>query len=606
MSTATISTSAAVLSRDPGVRLEHEVVQWCESLYQQAIQDKDREREVRDTMKLLDYLEGKQWTEKMRRARSRPVINKTFKHFWENIGLLTDLALDFQVKLFNKIGDYSEFEEMLNKLAVHWALRSDFEATLQDIVIYGLLHTGYAKLQWNSSLNGGMGDIQMIPIAPWNMIVVGAASDLQQAECIIYHRVVTVEHLIRTYGETALRVRPDPQYSDLSGAEIQKPRHISKESWNRMGHVLRQLTGETPETITAQYQMVMLKEFWLRDDSVNETSEPVWVPNPNFSWSYLVQPGEKLYPRGRVIVTAGGCVLADSPNPYWHAKFPFASFRPFRVPWSLSGMSPLKPILQMNNIINRINGGILDMIIHIIEPTLIAPKAAFPPADWEALDPSAYGAKIKYNNNSPKAPEFQSKRELPAFVFSYLQEISKEAESTSTGNAMTQALGKKQVPGGDALEQIKHSRTTPVRVQSRALESFLRDSGSMGVSNMLQFYSVGHRIEILGGEGITSADYRPIYGEAVPKGIKPEEFVRKFMFIIKPGSTLAVEKSEKIQYAFKLRQMGDLSSRGLFRVLDQNFNFERNKNELLEEARLKLLVAAANAAVTGKGQHGRK
>jgi hypothetical protein len=351
--------------------------------------------------------------------------------------------------------------------------------------------------------------------------------------------------------------------------------------------------------------MTMLKEFWLRDDAVNEASEPVWVPNDKFSWSYLVQPGEKLYPRGRVIVTAGGCVLADSPNPYWHAKFPFSTFRPFRVPWKLSGMPAMKPIMQMNNILNRVNGGILDMIISIIEPTLIAPKAAFPPADWEALDPGAYGAKIKYNNNSPKAPEFQARRELPAFVLTYLQDISKEAEATSTGSAITQALGKKQIPGGDALETIKNSRSTPVRVQSRALESFLRDSGYMGICNMLQFYSVGHRIEILGGKGITSADYRPIYGEARPSGMKPEEFVRKFSFVIKPGSTLAIEKNDKIQAAFQLRKMGDLSSRGLFRLIEPNFNFERNKEELLEEARLKLLVAAANAALTGKGQHGK-
>jgi len=595
--------ATAVITNDPAQDFEHEVVQWCEALYQQAMNDRDRDKEIRDTMKLIDYLEGKQWMERMRRARSRPVVNKTFKHFWENIGLLTDLALDFQVKLFNKIGDYSEFEKMLNKLAVHWAMKSDFEATLQDVVVYSMLHTGYAKIQWNPSLNAGMGDVQMIPVAPWNMLIIGAGTNLQDAECICYHHVVTLEHLIRTYGETARRVKPDPQYSDLSGTEVMKPKHVSKESWNRMGTVLRQLLGDSPETIAAQYQMVMLKEFWMKDDSVNTSSEPIWVPNDKYSWSYLVQPGEKLYPRGRVIVIAGGCVLSDSPNPYWHAFFPFISFRPFRVPWKLSGMSPMRPIMQMNNVINRVNGGIMDMIIHIIEPTLIAPKAAFPPGDWEALDPSAYGAKIKYNNNAPRPPEFQSKRELPAFVFSYLQEISKEAESTSTGSAITQALSKKQVPGGDALEQIKNSRSTPVRVQSRALETFIRTGGYMTICNMLQFYSVGHRIEVLGGEGIASADYRPIYGEARPQGMKPEDFVRKFMFVIKPGSTLAIEKSEKIQYAFKLRSMGDLSSRGLYRILDDNFDFERNKEELLEEARLKLIVAAANAALTGKGQH---
>jgi len=125
----------------------------------------------------------------------------------------------------------------------------------------------------------------------------------------------------------------------------------------------------------------------------------------------------------------------------------------------------------------------------------------------------------------------------------------------------------------------------------------------MTVCNMLQFYSVGHRIEILGGDGITSADYRPLYGEVRPVGIEPEAFVRKFAFNIKPGSTLGAEKNDKIQMALLLQQRGLLSARNLFRVLDGNINYETNRNELLSEAKDKLLVAAAAAAISGKGQH---
>jgi hypothetical protein len=51
-----------------------------------------------------------------------------------------------------------------------------------------------------------------------------------------------------------------------------------------------------------------------------------------------------------------------------------------------------------------------------------------------------------------------------------------------------------------------------------------------------------------------------------------------------------------------LRKLGDLSSKNLFKRIDPNFDFEGNKQELIEEARTKLLIAAANAALTGKGQ----
>jgi hypothetical protein len=605
MATATVT---GPVNLPPAMKLEQDVLSWTDSLYTQAVEDKDRERETKDALKIIDYLEGKQWADKARFARSRPVINKFQRHFWESVGLLTDLALDFNVKLFDKLNDYSEFEHLLNLLAVHWAEANDFEDRLYDVVLYGLLHSGYAKLQWNSSLNGGLGDIELVPIAPWNIAFVGGnGQNIQQSEATIYHHVVTLEHLHRTYGETARRVKGDADYSgggSFGGtSKGLRPKHISKESWSRIqGTPLQKvLSGPGTAEELAQYPMVMQKEFWIRDDQINERKESVVVGHPLANWSYLVEPGMKLYPRGRVIITAGGCVLEDAPNPYWHAKFPFSSFKPYRVPWKDSGVSPTKPWIQMSNIMNRIYGGILDQINSIIEPALIAPKAAFPAADWDSLDPGASGAKIKYNNNSPRPPEFAKKTEMPAWVFQYLQEISKEYEMSSSASAVGQALGKKQVPGGDALEQIISSRSFPMKVQSRGLTSFIKDIGYMGISNMLQFYSVAHRQAILGTKGITESDFQPIYGQARPSGMKGEDFVRKFQFIIKPGSTLTIEKDDKIKYAFALSKLGKLSDRGLYRQLDQNFDFTRNQKELLEEAKIKLMVGAAAAAMGGKG-----
>lgn len=604
--------TTATLSPPPmssAMKLEADVVQWTEDLYNQTVEDRDREKDIKESLKIIDYLEGKQWSDKARFARSRPVINKFQRHFWESVGLLTDLALDFNVKLFDKLNDYSEFEELLNKLCVHWAQRNDFEDRLYDVVLYGLLNSGYAKLQWNSSLNGGLGDLDMVSIAPWNIALVGGnGQNLQQGEAVIYFHVVTLQHLYRTYGETAKRVKGDAEYSgegSFGGPSASlRPSHISKESWARIqGTPLQKILAgtATPEGDATQYPMVMLKEFWLKDGTKNESSESKVIGNPLCNWSYLVEPGELLYPRGRVILTAGGCVLEDEPNPYWHSKFPFSVFRPYRVPWKENGVSPTKPWIQMSNVMNRIYGGILDQIKSIIEPAIVAPKAAFPAADWDSLDPGASGAKIKYNNNSPKAPEFMKKGDMPAWVFNYLQEISKEYEMSSSASAVQQALSKKQVPGGDAIDKIIASRSFPMKVQSRGLTSFIKDIGTMGVADILQFYSAEHRAAILGLPGIVASDFKPIYGQARPSGMKGEDFVRKFQFIIKPGSTLSVEKDDKIQFAFALNKLGKLSDKGLYRVLDQNFDYARNRQELIEEAKIKIALAGAAGAVSGKG-----
>src|SRR5512142_2292213 len=69
---------------------ERDIIEWTDRLFEAVTDDRDRDREVRDTMRMIDYLDGKQWTEKSRYARNRPVLNKTRRHFWESVGLLTD------------------------------------------------------------------------------------------------------------------------------------------------------------------------------------------------------------------------------------------------------------------------------------------------------------------------------------------------------------------------------------------------------------------------------------------------------------------------------------------------------------------------------------
>jgi hypothetical protein len=360
--------SSPALTLTPGQNFEKEVVTWTDSLYSQVVEDREKEAEARDCQKILDFLDGKQWPSKARHGRQRPVINKFHRHFFEAIGLLSDLALDFQIKLYDKQNDFSEFEFLLNQLSVHWAQRQYFEDRLYDIIMYGLVNSGPYKLQWNSALNGGLGDMELVSIAPWNFALVGAGNgQVQDAEAVIYHRPVTIEYLFRKYGKVATRVKADSTYSgnDSFGgtSESLRPSHISKETWSRIGENLKKiLVGNQQQSASSHFPITMLKEYWLKDASVNETSESVIVgPNKNgqplYNWCYRVEPGEPLYPRGRVILTAGGCVLEDAPNPYWHAQFPFGIFRPYRVPWRLSGVSAVKPWMQMSTIMNKIYGG---------------------------------------------------------------------------------------------------------------------------------------------------------------------------------------------------------------------------------------------------------
>jgi hypothetical protein len=312
----------------------------------------------------------------------------------------------------------------------------------------------------------------------------------------------------------------------------------------------------------------------------------------------------KLYPRGRVIVTAGGNVLEDQCNPYWHAKFPFAMYRAYRVPWKLAGLSALEPIAAMQSIYNRITGGELDTVYDAIEPKIKGPKGAMSQQDWDTLDPGAPASKIVYANNASRPPEFEQARVLPQYVAGMKADIAKEMDMTSGSAAISQAIAKKQVPGGESLDLILNSRSTNIRYMARNLKSFINDAGGLTAANMMQFKGIRQRVMQYGARGIVPHDFVPVYGSIIPSGMEPEDFVRCTVFKVKPGTMLGIEKEQEIQGAFALRKMGDMSRKGLYRALRRNEDVPRIEAELKQEMAEKaaMMAAAGAAAPHGKGK----
>lgn len=587
----------------PAVMLEQEILSWADSVYEEAEKELNESRELRLTSRLIDYIGGQQWATKARFGRSRPTVNRLFRQFVEMAGLLSDLEPDFQVKFYNEDEEFFKLQELLNEYIGMWARMSDFEAELTQSIMWALVHTGYAKVQWNSALNNGLGDNQYIPLGPLNIMTIGAGNRMQDDECVVARWPVTMDSLFRTFGKLAIGVQPDLD-SGEGGTDTLRPGRIAPSSWVRLNPQLKRMLGvkQPSQARRSRYPKVMLKQFWFKDSAINESGKTQFLGN--YNWRYAVEPGEPLYPRGRFLITAGGKVLQDQPNPYWHGMFPFAKLRLIRVPWSPHGQSPLEPLAAMSDIINRINGGVMDMIRAAIEPGVVAPKAAFSQSVWDSLDPGAPGAKMQYNNNSPKPPEFRKPPELPQYVLMMKQDVEREQDATSGAAAITQTLQKKQVPGGDSLDMIMNSRSIPIRFMGRGISSFLTDIGTMVVANQMQFSTSKSRIKRFGVKGLTDQDFEPYYGQWLNKGWEPEEFVKSVVFEIRKGSLLSIEKNDEVQIATVLRKLGDISRKSLLRKIGlSKAQIDQIEQELKEEAQEKIALGAAAGALA---HHGKK
>jgi hypothetical protein len=594
-------------SETPQVALEHEVLSWADSVYDEAERELADSREIRITSKLIDYISGQQWNAKSRYGRSRPTVNRLFRLFVETAGLLTDIEPDFKVKFSNEDEQFYKLQELVNEMIVDWAEASDFEMELTQSVMWALIHTGYAKIQWNPLLNGGLGDNEFMPLGPLNVMTIGAGNKLQNDECVIARWPVTIETIRRTYGDLAEGVSADLETNEPTG-EASRPGKMSQSTWVRLNPQLKKLLGKRQiDAKRSRFPKAMLKQFWFRDGSINEGRTTEWVGDQKYNWAYQVEPGMPWYPRGRFLVIAGGKVLQDGPNPYWHGMFPFAKLRLIRVPWSPQGISPMDPIAMMSDIVNRINGGIMDMIRAAIEPRIVAPKAAFAQSVWDSMDPGAPGSKMQYNNNSPRVPEFPKPPELPAYVLQMKQDVEKEQDASSGAAAINQTLQKKQVPGGDSLEMIMNSRSIPVRFMGRGLASFLTEVGTQVVANQMQFSTSKSRIAKFGTKGLTDADFEPFYGQFLSKGMQPETFVRQMTFSIRKGSLLKIEQQDEVQIAFAMLKMGVLSRKALYRKLKiPKGEVDRIEAELKQEAIEKIQLAGLAGAATHPAGHGKK
>lgn len=591
--------------------LERDVLDWADAVYDEAERELAETREIRILTKLIDYISGQQWNIKARFGRSRPTINRMFRHFIEIAALLTDIEPDFKVNFLNVEAQFDELGDLLNESVDLWARMSDFEGELLMAVMWALTGAaGYSKQSWNPSMFGGLGDVEYLPLGPLQCMTIGGGNRLQDAEVVVARWPVTIESLVRTYGERARHVQPDCESGGMAG-EMSRPGKMSQSTWERvrLNPQLKKLLGKPlPQQPRSRYPKAMLRQFWFKDASrLGGSTSKIIGPvddkgNATKNWCYRVEPGELIYPRGRLVVIAGGRILQDTCNPYWHAMFPFARLRLIRVPWSNYGLTPLDPIALMSDVINRINGGILDMIRASIEPRMVAPKAAFSQSVVDSIDPGAPGGKILYNNNTPREPQFPKPPELPAYVLTMKQDVEREQDQSSGSAAINQSLQKKQVPGGDSLDMIMNSRSIPIRFMGGGLRSYLTEVGVQVVAAKMQFENSLIRAKKFGTKGILDSDFEPYYGSILNKGMQPEEFVRQVIFEIRKGSLLNIEKQDEIQIAFLMRKMGDLSRKALYRKLGiKKVDQDKIEGELQAEAMQKAAAAGVASNLSHAG-----
>lgn len=571
---------------------------WCNAINDEARVDLSQNEEITELDKHIKYLMGKQWPDKRPSYKASPVANRTWTNLVQLVSYLTDIRQSFEVQAKNR--DYMGTSVKLNNMARSWFVDNDVDMATAMVIIYAALTVGYMRQTWNKELNNGDGDIEVTACGPLDVIPIKPTQKLQGAYGLIYEKAVPLSWFRQQFHMFGDLVRPDEQYSRYrsgSGSFI-------KEAFSHLAAPYRRLMGisENP-TVSSAIPMGKYREFWLKDYSVNTSNVDVYVGEMAKGTGYVVAPGQRLYPRGRLVIMGGDIVLFDGPNPYWHGRFPFSALRLNQVPWQWPGVSEFRNQIPLQDIMNNVLAGILDMVKKAVNPPVTAPLNAFSEAMRKTMDPNMPGARLYYNPGAGSPPIWAQVAQLPSFVFDTMMYAREELTAQTGFIDAGAAMGKKIIPSADTLEQLGQGQQTLVRLKVRYIEAFFREIGEQWISNAFQYYRAERRVLTMGIGGLDWTDWTWNPAEITPAPLDPSQHWKSFKWSILPGSLLKSARTESKATAIRLRNQGDLDRKNLYKILDMESIYDSVETNLKKEG-ADFLVNMIRQKMSGAGAGG--
>lgn len=497
--------------------------------------------------------------------------------------LLTDVKPFWDFRTSNK--RFERNADIFGKLSSGWYLQRGIDTKFSEAIKYYLVGgTGWVHSYYNEQTD----DLDISAEDPRDVIPIRPAGNhsIQDAFGVLSRRSRTINYLRERYGEKAWRVVPDRDGSAVS-AQLMN---------SRAGKILDQLSSPFRQRLFGQDEAVRkmpripsvdLYTLYVRDDSVNKSSFPRQMGEftesgqPANNWSYLVQPGEPMYPRKRCIIFTRDVVLYDGPSIYWHGLFPYSKLTLDPWPWTWFGKAPLWDLLPLQKLNDKVLRVLDDYTEKLARPDLIADKNSTSTKALDKIDTRRAGLKLQQNPMMGKGIQIQYPPPLPEAIFKFLDIIRDRMETLSGVRDMSQVLRLQQLPSANTIEKVMESMTPTVRGRSRAIEAFMREFGMITAYNFAQFYTLPKRLTILGPDGLTSEDFDFDPGTFIPayvhaedfddKGIptqdallrgpmpryeRAREFLRQFTYHVNPGSLLAASQIEEQLKYLQLARAG--------------------------------------------------
>jgi hypothetical protein len=524
----------------------------------------------------MRYVVGEQMPPERKKLKYLPqvIVNESRKAMQAHVSALTDIKPLFGWKTINP--QYQQQADLLNQYALAEWVTTMADLDLGDSIKYALAcGTGDLVVDWDPHAPFG-GANSLSPRDPRDTLPFrpSHARSPQLWQGVTLREEHTVNALRSMYPGKADLFRPS---SDTVLDKVKGRFRTALTYLLTPADPLDRLAQDGAHTRQARSGGVALYRTYMKDHTRNLTGKPIVMGQPGANWAYVVKDGERLYPRGRLIVSTENMILYDGPNTYWHGLFPVCRLRLWSVPWQFLGIPLLNDLLPVQDAINDTVNDVRLGIRQWTNPDLHYNRNAVSEATMRAVDPQRPGKRIKLNpgfGDAFKKIEGPNPQVLALASDMWDKLTTKHNDLSGTAN-LAALLQLRQMPSADTIEKYYEALTPEIRQEARQGEAFMRDLSEMTKCNYFQFLSQAKRQMILGDAAaqLESFDFDP--NTLVPAlkpgqpGYTPEldpdlttrdqraQFIKgQFIFVVAPNSILAMHSTERKMMAFQQIRMG--------------------------------------------------
>ena len=549
--------------------------------------DEAKEHRSKYDHKWLDYYKffrGRQWKDSRPSYRHSEVVNFIFQAIQASVPIITDKQP--RVEFLPQEPQDRVLSDILNEIK-----NNDWEAqnwlhtiteVLYDAHIYGI---GYAKIEYDASLNFGLGGNVFESVDPFYCFPDPSARDVNQnGDYFIHAEPMDLSKIKKKWPKKAKHIKPDlldvikGDRTDLSQMRFKSP--TDNKTYVETDTGGQSMGRDQALVITCYY----------KDESFDEKETEEGYE-------------QKLkYPRGRKTVIVGNIVLEDVENPYEDGQFPYLRLQNYILPREFFGISEVEQLESPQKTFNMLVSYTLDVLTLMGNPI------------WIVDENSGVDVDNIYNRPGliiEKHPGTEVRREsgvqLQPFVINVIDRMQSWFNEVSGSTDVSSGAQPGSVRTGNAIQALQDAAQTRLRLKSRLLDGFLSQLSYFYISRVFQFYTVPRVFKVIKNDAVPS--FFKFTAEPSEDGLKKiakvrslqenengeitvsqeKEFLTSARFDIKSstGSGLPFAKSEKANLAFNLYDRQIIDAEEVLKAVDYP-----NKDAVLERMRQKAEVAA--------------